>query len=71
MRKPLPLIDQIEREYIYVTVYFDNRRFMTSRVKPDKFLQFNEIMLFDFDLHHMIDPNGDIKFDDKLLKKMN
>ena len=35
-------------------------------------MQFNEIMLFDFEeLLFMVDGNNNIKFDEKLLKKMN
>ena len=34
-------------------------------------MQINEIILFDFDLPHIIDSNNKIEFDEKLLKKMN
>ena len=65
------LRDDIEREYVYVAVTFDQRRYLTSRVKPNKHMQFNEIILFDFDQEHMLHSYNKIKFDSGMLAKMN
>ena len=53
-----------------MAVNFDQRRFTTARVKPNKYMQFNEVILFDFDLPHKICSKDEIKFDRKLLEKM-
>ena len=53
-----------------MAVTFDQRRFETARVIPKKNMQFNEIILFDFDLPHTLDSNDEIKFDKKLVELM-
>jgi len=65
------LKEEAEREYIYVAVTFDQRRYLTARVQPNQHMQFNEIILFDFDLEHTLHPYNKVKFDSGLLEKMN
>ena len=59
-----------EREQIYIAVSFDQRRFTTVRVNPNETMQFNEIILFEFDLGHEINSNDEIKFDAALMEHM-
>lgn len=49
-----------------MAVSFDQRRFKTARVNPNEIMQFNEIILFDFDVGHTLNSNNEIKFDRKL-----